>query len=334
MDALVLCFLLQRCDVLAQDDASRHHLLRFEERVQLSRSSQVVEMAPIQAPEPFDECLVSWNVDAPEGAGFQVELRVGRGAELSPWLFVGEWGRVATPPARTTAFELGEIDVDVFRGQELFERAQLRVQSFAGGDAPHDVVLRRIVVCFTRTGAPGSSGTGSARAPSSPRLLAVAARSAMHEERALGKALASPACLSMVLAYRGVDVSTAEVAARAYDSLHGSYGTGSRAIQAAYSFGVPGYLARYANWSQVQKNLLQDVPLIASIASEQGELRGAPRESAEEHWVVIVGLDLKEVHVLDPAASAPEEVARAYDLDEFARAWFGNGGVAYVLLQP
>ncbi len=59
----------------------------------------------------FTECLPSWNVDAPEGTGFRVEMRVGMERALpdslrgelrdapshaamfwSPWMYVGEWG--------------------------------------------------------------------------------------------------------------------------------------------------------------------------------------------------------------------------------------------------
>ncbi len=340
MHALALCFLLIECVAPAQDGepahpqrygTSRHHLLRFEERVELPRSGQAVEMPPIQAPEPFDECLISWNADAPAGAGFQVELRVGRGEEWSPWLFVGEWGTIETPPSRATAFEHGEIDVDLFHSRELFEHAQVRVQAFAGGDplqvVPQVVTVRRIVVCFTRTEARAGSENRMTVLPSSSRLLAVAARSSEP-------ALSSPACLAMVLAYRGIDVPTAEVAGRAQDALHGGYDHGPLAVQAAYSFGVPGYLARYANWSQVQKNLMQDVPLIARVAFDGSAQGPQGPQRPQRHWVVIVGLDADKVHVLDPAARTLEEVARAYDLVEFAGAWFGNGGVAYVLLPP
>jgi hypothetical protein len=69
-----------------------------------------------------------------------------------------------------------------------------------------------------------------------------------------------------------------------------------------------------------------------SLRAGEGELSGAPYPSTSGHLIVIVGFDGDgDVWVNDPAAPAAKSVRRRYDREELGRAWFGHGGVAYVL---
>ena len=308
----------------------RHELVLDEGhgRVVLAEGlvSDVIEPAA-----PFNELLPSWNVDVPDGAGFRVELRVGRGAEWSPWLYAGDWG--VTPPAEPlVAFDRGRVDVDWFRSDELWERAQYRLTG-AGDPLPR---LARFALCFsdrTDGGTPPEPVWGPRLSEAGwQRRLEVPFRAQGAEGPELGPRICSPTSVSMLLAYRGVECPTAEVAARAYDRAHDIYGNWPRAVQAAYSYGVPGYVTRFADWYEVRRMIVQGQPLVVSIRAKEGELANAPYPSTNGHLLVLTGFDERgDVLVNDPAASGAEQGVAVYSREEMERVWMGNGGTAYVL---
>jgi hypothetical protein len=139
----------------------------------------------------------------------------------------------------------------------------------------------------------------------------------------------------MVMEYRGVAEATARVAGRLYDARHDLYGNWTRAIQGAYSFGVPGYLCRFSGLDQAEELVERGQPLVASIRTTEGTLTGAPYPSTTGHLLVILGFDERgDVIVNDPAAASSAGVLRTYARDELEQAWIDNGGVAYVFLEP
>ncbi len=139
----------------------------------------------------------------------------------------------------------------------------------------------------------------------------------------------------MVLGYRGVDRPTMEVAARAFDPAHDIYGNWPRNVQAAWTYGVPGHLGRYAAWEEVEREIARGRPLIISIRAAAGELRGAPYPSTDGHLLVLVGFTPdSDVIVNDPASPDLEAVRRVYRRAEVEAVWLRKGGTAYVLDVP
>jgi hypothetical protein len=141
----------------------------------------------------------------------------------------------------------------------------------------------------------------------------------------------------MVLAYRGVERSVGEVAARVRDPDFDLYGNWPRNIQGAYELGVPGFLARFNEWQSVAEHLMAGDPLIVSVQAPGGVLSNAPyRELDSGHLIVLRGLDGHGgVLVNDPAAATPEQGQRLYAMTELCKAWLELGnGTAYVLLRP
>jgi hypothetical protein len=105
-------------------------------------------------------------------------------------------------------------------------------------------------------------------------------------------------------------------------------------VQGAYSFGVPGYVARFGAWSEVRERLAAGQPLVISIAAGPGELTGAPYPSTDGHLLVVSGLEAPDrVLVHDPAAADASQGVTSYARAELERAWLARGGTAYVLLQ-
>lgn len=290
---------------------------------------------------PFRDLLLSWNVDTAPSAGFVVELRVAaKQDDWSPWMTVGDWGVVPTLPQVTECVG-GRIDTDFFRGDQTFERAQVRVRGFAAADATaREIVVRRLTLCFsdrTLVVDPREGEGCPMPGPTSEdwkQPLRVPFRSQRAEDPNISSRICSPTSLAMVLDYRGVTAKTVDVAARTFDAAHGIYGNWPRNIQAAYSYGIPGCLTRFTNWKAVEGTLAMGQPIIASIGVKKGQLRGAPYEETTGHLIVLTGFDdAGNVFVNDPAASAAATGQVKYSRRDLQVVWLDRGGTAYVLLE-
>jgi len=130
-------------------------------------------------------------------------------------------------------------------------------------------------------------------------------------------------------------VPTAEVAERIHDPASDLYGVWPRNVQAAYSFGVPGYLARFSDWGEVERLVAAGQPLVISIAAKSGELDGAPYKETDGHLLVLCGFDESGgVHVNEPAAADSARGTTTYRRDQLERVWMARGGTSYVFLPP
>ncbi|UCD29491.1 MAG: C39 family peptidase [Planctomycetota bacterium] len=289
---------------------------------------------------PFNEMVPSYNIDVPADTGFIVELRVGRQKEdfWTPFYSLGSWGTVPQVNSKTLKDENGLVDVDYFRSRQLFDRIQYRVH-LCTTDSNRSPVLRRFGLAYSHT-LNDESLARSYRKPTAPiprqkwaRRIPVPFRSQKLEDEKIRASACSPTSLAMVLEYRGIDLSTALVAKRVYDPEYKIYGNWARAVQGAYLFGVPGYLARFSDWNEVKQHISNDTPIIASIKVAPGELRGAPYKSSDGHIFVITGFSEDgDLLVNDPAGATPQEGLLTYNREDMEKVWFGHGGVGYVLL--
>jgi hypothetical protein len=316
----------------------RHELIRHESPV--CCDGGVFESAVIAAQGDFNEALVSWNVDSPANAGFCVELRVGRQRDnyWTPYLYLGDWGPAPPAGPRVVECEAGRIDVDVFRSDERFDRTQYRFRALSAAGRSAELRIRRVVTCLSeRTDVRRCPSAAAPTAAIQPGRLPVPFRSQLAADPALSARICSPTSLAMVLQYRGADLPIEVVAAACYDPTHDIYGNWPRNIQAAYSLGVPGYLARFLDWDTVAAMIAAGQPLIISVNfSDPGALTGAPYATTRGHLLVLCGFDARgDVHVNDPAAATARQGCTVYRRQELERVWLqASGGVAYVLLPP
>lgn len=322
---------------------------------------------PLSAEGGFEQALLSWNVECPANTGVCVELRVraASNAPWSPWLYLGDWGspvpppmcvdrqeeylartsldgpieplpasKVGGPPSKRVAFEGGAVDVDVFKSEQRWAQAQFRVSVECSENARDQRVrVRRVSICFSRKSdapAPQFVLPDAAR-----RRLATPFRSQRTERPEIAGRICSPTSIAMLLEHRGLRVDTLAAAERIYDAAHDIYGNWTRAIQGAYSFGAPGYLARFSDWNEVAALIAQGTPIAISIAAKEGELDGAPYPKTSGHLLVLCGFDERgDVFVNDPAAGTPELGQLTYRREQLERVWMARGGTSYVLLAP
>ena len=288
----------------------------------------------LAASAAFTQCLPSWNVDSTEP--FTVELRTRpQGSSLwTPWLLIGDWGIAQRSEEVVTACDEARVAVDVLEASTPLDRAQLRFTP--GGASPLSPEAVRAFVIFTDERLLEQRVAAASAEPwPLPVELSVPARSQRAAGEDIGHRICSPTSVAMVAAYHGRRVPTRTMAATVLDPHFDIYGNWNRAVQGAFSHGVPGRLVRLSSWASVAEYLAAGRPLVASIRAAPGELRGAPYEKTAGHLLVITGLGLGGVvYVNDPAAAWPGVVPRRYMRADMEQVWFRNGGVAYALEAP
>lgn len=295
--------------------------------------------SPVLRPAaPFFAALLSANVDAPPGAAFALELRVGRGEWWSGWLRVMTWGDAPAAaalgaPVREARDDRGRpaarIDVDELVSTLLFDRAQYRLLA-VGGEGGPPVTVHRVALCTSapewRWSPPEGPGGPAFRTP-------VPFRSQRTPEPALAGRLCSPTSVTMVAAYAGSRATVHDVAARVYDPEHDLYGHWPRNVQAGFTLGLPGLLARLERWDQAETLLRSGRIIVASIRAETpGALRGAPYATSGGHLIVLTGLDEGgDVLVNDPAVGDAAAGMLTYRREDLTRVWLqATDGTCYV----
>ena len=293
----------------------------------------------------FDTVLVSWNVDVPRESGvlFQVQVRDGRG-ELSPWLDLGDWGRIENRPTPAVSYSGGHVEVDTLvldlpeeaeAGRAAAGRA-LRVRMRSVGPGASHLALLSITVSDIRGRFnPAPVPERLAMPPGAVPRLAVPFRSQRAAAPALASRVCSPTAVTMVLAAADIRVPLERVAALAFDPTHDLFGVWPRSIQAAYELGLPGFLTRFEGWGPVHRLLEAGVPLVISVRAGPGELAGAPYEETDGHLLVLSGVDQAgDLLVHDPAAPDVLSGVTTYGQEDLTRCWLGIGGTAYVFIPP
>jgi hypothetical protein len=146
--------------------------------------------------------------------------------------------------------------------------------------------------------------------------------------------ICSPTSVSMVLEYHGVNRTTLENAMAIYDPHFDLFGNWGRAVSRAGEMGLDAWLTRFRNWDQVKAEIANGNPVIASIYFQRGEVKGFIYEQTAGHLLVIRGFTPTGDVIVNDPASRDKGNGATYPASEFARAWFDNGGVGYVIHKP
>jgi hypothetical protein len=300
-------------------------------------------ISPVVAADfPFTELLPSWNVATPTDTGvvFHVRTRDAATDRWTPWLRIGAWGRY-TSRLRTDACEFGKVDTDTLFLDRPANAYQVRaaLQSF---DLDRAVTpsIRRIAVTYS--GALDESSAWAKQSHPDPgpsqrwaRDLKVPYRAQGDNASAVTGMTCSPTSVSMVLHYWGVDRPTMENALAIWDDHNDLFGNWSNNTQRASELGMDAWLQRFRNWDQVKEEIAQGHPVVASINFAKGTVPDYPIYAGTDgHLIVIRGFDPDgKVIVNDPASKAKGDGVR-YSQSALTHAWFGNGGVGYVIRPP
>jgi len=288
----------------------------------------------------YTELLPSWNAHADTDTGVRVEVRVRdrRRHTFSPWLYVGSWGRVQPQKDFLVSFAHGAVNVDSLVLGRPADAMQVRVffQSFSL-DPQVTPTLRRVALCYSGV-VSSASERAKLAAPVSfagpwARDLGIPYRTQADAPASIRGEICSPTSVSMVLSFWGADRPTVENAAAIYDADHRMFGNWNRAVQRAAELGMDAWLTRFRDWDHVKAQIARGQPIVASIRFKKGEFPSAILKSTAGHLIVIRGFTpTGDVIVNDPANKKGNGVV--YKADELAKAWFGHGGVGYVISRP
>jgi hypothetical protein len=291
-----------------------------------SEGRAVFETPVIDVPDGFLRAVPSWNVRLRDDEGFRVRMRGRRAGVDSSYRLIGEFGEVSGE-ALAVEDRLGIVETDEFVvSGDAADHLQLQF-AFCGEATDWAERVARISVAFDSRPAANRSTN-----PDVIQRIAVPFRSQFDDTGELGHRLCSPTCLAMVLSFLDIHLPTSEIAKACYDRRNELYGNWSRAVQAAYAFGVPGYVCRFGDWEEVVPFLLRGRPIVASIRFGHGGLPGSAVAESAGHLVVVTGFGSNgTVLVNDPAFREKADGMCAYPIIPFARAWFAGSGIGYVL---
>jgi hypothetical protein len=259
---------------------------------------------------PATRALVSWNGNAPAG-GIALAVHRSDGSVAEPLLYA-RWS-----PDERRSLDGGDaqtrIAVDVVRSEI----------PFSGIGVTSTVELDAIAVSVPP---PEDARVAVRRRVAALDVPAFSQTVGGHPEST--RAWCSPASLTMLLRYHGVNVDVATVARAVFDASYD--GTGNWAFNVAYAgvCGLRGVVAYLRGLDHVAAFVEAGLPVAISIAWNARELPGAPREHSDGHLLVVRGFEPAAVLVNDPAQPA---VVTRYDRAALDRAFRGHGSVAYLI---
>jgi len=259
--------------------------------------------------EPARSGVLSWNTHAPSGRLSFRLLRAGR--PDGDWLDYAQWhpeGATSLSPEH----EGTHVDVDVINAAQPFDGIEIYAR---------DVEFELLAFSSPVRARPSLPYARDALILDVPRR----SQFVVEDERGW----CSPAALSMIHAYHGIDQAVAQTARSVFDRAYN--GTGNWAFNVAYSgkLGLRGVVAHLCNLDHAQRLIERNLPLALSYSWSEGELSGAPLPHSDGHLAVLCGFTRDgDCAINDPAAP---KVRVVYPRAAIERIWQRNRGVAYVV---
>ncbi len=290
----------------------------------------------------FEELMPSYNAFTPSNTGVRLQARVRdtHTGAWSPWLYFGRWGRTVIDGKDdqvVTTFDGGTVKTDVLLLTNPADAYQVRfsLQSLTA-DAAAAPIVRRIAVSYSGPVADSAQRARFLAPITTPvrgaKVLAVPFIAQGDAPTSIIGDVCSPTSLTMVAAYGGAARPLSENALAIYDDEAGIFGNWNRAVQRAGELGLDAWLTRFRNWDQVRAMIAINQPVVASIRFEKGAMPNNPiYQENDGHLIVIRGFNADgDVVVNDPASRAKGNSV-VYKASELAAAWFGAGGVGYIV---
>lgn len=300
----------------------------------------VTRVSPeISSPAPWNELVVSWNVQPAEGAALRIEAQAIFPDRVSAFHSLGTWSLDDRAPwPRTSPKDPGDADArvktDTLSLRTPARAVRLRL-TLAGDLARHPERLRWVTLSMTDTRSRPTPRPPNARVWGT--TLDVPERSQIaHPE---GEAWCSPTCVSMqlgwwakVLNQASLDRAVPEVARAVNDPAWP--GTGNWPFNTAFAGSLDGLIAcaaRLRDLREVEDLVEAGIPVALSVNAPA--LRGETgRENG--HLILAVGFT-PEGHLVanDPYARLEkgQRVRRTYLRPHVERAWDNSHRLAYLI---
>ncbi len=303
-------------------------------------------LAPYYSPAGgFDSAVVSWNALTPANTWVELRLRALVGNRWTTEYVMGIWSSENETIRRHSLNQSdadGRVDTDTLNLKSRATAFQLRAILFTTqpGITPS---LSLAGVSLVR------NGTAPFLAPQRAAWglnLAVPERSQMIYPNG-GEIWCSPTSSSMLLAYwagkanlPGLNQPVPTAASHTFDWIYD--GNGNWPFNTAWVGAVGGgnlkaYVSRLTGLSEIEKWIVQGVPVIVSIAYAPGQLTGTPIPQSNGHLLVVRGFDgAGNVITNDPAADPRlgQPIQIVYNRAQFEQRWLTTSGGAAYLIYP
>lgn len=281
---------------------------------------------PIEVPQGFRRAIPSWNLLQAEGSSYRIEFRA-RNANgcWSSW-FSSE---PSMPSQNERTGTRIRWDIDQLLSEDTLTAFQLNVHLSRESVRQSSPALRTLYLASMRPSRSGSDVPVKAPEPVTPIPLPFVYQHDLDSR--IGGQICSPTSVTMVLQGAGIQVAPLEVARWAFHPKHGIYGVWPLAVHAAYQLGMKGWVQFINGWPQAVRYLKKGIPMVASIAFSEGELKEPPYPPTEGHLLVLLGVDDQGRPIThDPHLPEERGAFLRWNPEDFSKAWFGHGGVAYV----
>lgn len=303
--------------------------------------SLVLRSPPLEVSTPWNEAIVSWNVQPAARAALTVEARgfvedrPTRFYGLGHWSLDPEAGVARTSLDRQRDLD-GQVLTDTLRLDRSSHRIQIRL-TLHGQLVPHPERLRLVTVSLANTET--NPTPRPARTDVWGRFLEVPERSQVAY--ADGRAWCSPTSVSMILGWWArslgrpeLDQDVPAVAEGVHDPAWP--GTGNWPFNTAYAGSFPGMLAcaaRLRDLRDLEDLVAEGVPVVLSVNAPA--LRGKPPARDGGHLVLCLGFTPEgDVVANDPWARLEQgqRVRRVYPRAYVDRAWEHAHRLAYLII--
>jgi hypothetical protein len=304
------------------------------EQTRGSVPGEVVLTSPIiHADINWDQLIVSWNTEAPDGTYLKVEVRALFLDHSTKFYTMGLWSsnperhpRESVPQQRD---DDGQVTTDTLVLTQPTARLQLRLT--LGGDDMLKPKLKFLAASLLDSKAsppvlpPNRMAWG--------RLVDVPERSQMRYPN--GKVLCSPTTVSMLMSYWSqklgrpeLDHDVPEVAQEVYDTKW--KGTGNWPFNTAYagSFrGMRAYVTRMPDLSELEDWIAAGIPVGLSVCYDRLRAKGP---GPNGHLVVCVGFtESGDPIINDPGTS--QNVRKIFPRKNLVSAWTHSHNAAYLI---
>lgn len=305
-------------------------------------SDQRVLLSPtLESELPWNELVVSWNVQPADGTGLRLEASVSTPTrEPTRFYGLGDWSLDDTAGLPRTSRkgerdEYGEVQTDTLVLKQPHHRLQLRL-TLHGELARHPERLTLVTLSLADTRTRPESRP--ARPEAWNRTLDVPERSQVAY--ADGKAWCSPTSISMILGWWAQSLPRPDLNRDVPEVARGVFdpswpGTGNWPFNTAYagSFaGMTACAARLRDLRAVEDLVLAGIPVVLSVNAPA--LRGKPLARDGGHLILCVGFTSEgDVVANDPWARLEEgqRVRRVYARANVERAWDHAHRLAYLI---
>jgi hypothetical protein len=319
--------------------------------------------APVEPGFGFTRLVASWNADTPGNSSIRIEVQATTASgAATDWYTLAVWAAedhaIQRTSVRGQSDSLGRVDTDtLYARSEPFASYTVRLTLERATPDDASPNARMLGAQVSDTGFVPGQATSQPFSLDPVELPVPAYSQEIHARHypqfgGGGEAWCSPTSTEMVIEYWGrgpgeaelawlepgaVDPSIDHAARSSYDNAY--RGTGNWPFNTAYAarFGLDAFVTQLRSLTEAEQLIRAGIPLVASIASNPGELRGFLFDGGTNgHLVVIVGFDAAGNPIVnDPAAWTNDTVRRVYDRAQFERVWLrGSEGTVYVIHPP